>query len=78
MSYFHIPVLLNEVVEVIDPKPGENLIDGTIGGGGHAGAILERTAPDGKLLGIDLDNEAIIASKRKLEKYSERIILKKG
>lgn len=78
MSYFHIPVLLKEVIEVIDPKPGENLVDGTVGGGGHSETILEKTSPSGKLLGIDLDSEAIIASKRKLEKYSERIILKKG
>lgn len=77
MSYFHIPVLLNEVIETIDPKPGENLVDGTVGGGGHAEAILEKTSPDGKLLGIDLDGEAMIASKRRLEKYSERIILAK-
>ncbi len=78
MSYFHIPVLLNEVIEAIDPKPGENLIDGTVGGGGHAEAVLKKTSPGGRLLGIDLDGEAIIASKRKLEKYSKRIILAKG
>jgi len=78
MSYFHIPVLLEEVVETINPKPGENLVDGTVGGGGHSEAILEKTSPDGKLLGIDLDNEAIIESKRKLEKYADRIILAKG
>jgi 16S rRNA (cytosine1402-N4)-methyltransferase len=78
MSYFHIPVLLNEVVEIINPKPGENLIDGTLGGGGHSEAILEKTSPNGKLLGIDLDGEAIRESKRRLEKYSERIILRKG
>lgn len=77
MLYFHTPVLLKEVVEAINPKAGENLIDGTVGGGGHAEAILEKTAPKGKLLGIDLDDEAIIASKRRLEKYSERIILAK-
>jgi len=78
MSYFHIPVLLNEVIKTIDPKPGENLVDGTVGGGGHAEAILEKTSPDGKLLGIDLDNEAVIASKRRLERYAKRIILAKG
>lgn len=78
MSYFHIPVLLKEVIEAIDPKSGENLVDGTIGGGSHAETILERTSPNGKLLGIDLDREAITESKRKLKKYSERIILIKG
>ena len=76
--YFHIPVLLEEIIEIADPKPGENLIDGTVGGGGHAEAILEKTSPSGKLLGIDLDNEAIIESKRRLDKYSKRIILAKG
>ena len=70
MFYFHIPVLLNEVIKTINPKPGENLIDGTLGGGGHSGAILERTLPDGKLLGIDLDEEALRESKNKLEKYA--------
>ena len=78
MIYFHIPVLRKEVVEIINPKSGENLIDGTLGGGGHSEAILEKTSPNGKLLGIDLDIEAIKESERKLEKYSKRIILKKG
>lgn len=76
--YFHIPVLLKEVIDGIDPKPGENLIDGTIGGGSHAEAILKKTSPDGKLLGIDLDPEALAESKRNLKKYSNRIILEKG
>jgi 16S rRNA (cytosine1402-N4)-methyltransferase len=74
--YFHVPVLLEEVIEITDPKPGENLIDGTVGG--HAKEFLKRTSPDGKLLGIDLDDEALIESKRKLEGYSDRVILEKG
>lgn len=78
MSYFHIPVLLKEVIKIVDPKPAENLVDGTIGGGSHAKMFLERTSPDGKLLGIDLDSEALAESKRKLEEYSNRIILEKG
>lgn len=78
MSYFHIPVLLKEVIDGIDPKPGENLVDGTIGGGSHAEAILKKTSPGGKLLGIDLDSEALAESKRKLEEYSSRIVLEKG
>jgi len=53
----HIPVLLNEILEMLDPKPGENFIDATINGGGHARAILERILPDGKLLGIEWDQE---------------------
>lgn len=78
MPYFHIPVLLKEVIEAIDPKPGENLVDGTIGGGSHSRAILERTSPDGKLLGIDFDQEALIETKRKLNEFSGRIFLERG
>lgn len=78
MSYFHIPVLLKEAVELIDPKPGENLVDGTVGGGGHAGAILEMTAPNGKLLGIDFDSEALAESKRRLQKFAGRIFFERG
>lgn len=76
--YFHTPVLLEEAIEIVDPKPGENLIDGTVGGGSHAKTFLKRTFPNGKLLGIDLDDEALIESKRKLEEYSDRVILEKG
>ncbi len=78
MSYFHKPVLLEEVIDRANPKPGENIIDGTVGGSSHAMEFLKRTSPNGKLLGIDLDNEALLESKRKLKEYSERIILEKG
>lgn len=77
MSYSHIPVLINEVLAALDPQPGENLIDGTLGGGGHSRAILEKTGPHGKLLGIDMDAEAIKASRMNLEKFAERIILER-
>lgn len=52
----HKPVLLNEVIQYLDPKPGENFIDCTIGEAGHTMAILERIKPDGKILGIDVDS----------------------
>ena len=75
---FHEPVLLDEIIEIIDPRSGENLVDGTVGGGSHARAVLEKTSPNGKLLGIDLDDEALVESKRKLDKYFDRVILEKG
>ncbi|MCK5332614.1 16S rRNA (cytosine(1402)-N(4))-methyltransferase RsmH [Candidatus Parcubacteria bacterium] len=78
MNYFHIPVLAKEIIEIIDPQPGENLIDGTIGGGGHAELFLEKISPNGKLLGIDLDSEALIENRRRLKKYSDRVVLEKG
>lgn len=51
----HIPVLLHDVIAYLDPKPGEFVIDGTLDGGGHAEALLERLGSTGKFLGVDLD-----------------------
>lgn len=55
----HKTVLLKEVLELLDPKSGENFIDGTFGGGGHSQAILEKIKPSGRLLAIDWNGEAI-------------------
>ncbi|HTY39670.1 MAG TPA: 16S rRNA (cytosine(1402)-N(4))-methyltransferase RsmH [Candidatus Paceibacterota bacterium] len=55
----HIPVLLNDVITYLDPKPGAFIVDGTLDGGGHAEAILERLGPTGKFLGVDLDPEMV-------------------
>lgn len=55
MSEIHRPVLLQEVLRVLNPKEGETFIDATVNGGGHAKAILERIGPSGKVLGIDWD-----------------------
>src|SRR3989344_386563 len=71
----HIPVLSKEVLEYLDPKPGENMIDGTIGQGGHTVLILEKTAPGGRVLGIDLDAGQIENSKAQLAEQKERIVL---
>lgn len=57
--YTHIPVLLNEVIEYIDPQPGQNFVDATLGGGGYSMALLEKNAPNGKVLSIDLDTSAV-------------------
>ncbi len=56
---FHVPVLLKEVLEILDPKPGQTIIDGTLGGGGHALALAKAVEPKGILLGIDLDPAAL-------------------
>jgi 16S rRNA (cytosine1402-N4)-methyltransferase len=55
----HVPVLLHEVVEILGPKPGAFIIDGTIGGGGHARALLKRLEPGGSFLGVDRDAVAV-------------------
>ena len=67
MSIEHVPVLLKEVIENLDPRPNQNFVDCTLGGGGHAVEILKRTAPSGRLLGVDLDPQAIEAAKLKVK-----------
>ena len=69
----HIPVLLDEVIQFLNPKPGGRFIDATLGGGGHTRAILERTAPDGIVLGIDQDESALSSAKAMLESFGSRV-----
>lgn len=57
----HVPVMVEEVLKYLDPKPNQNFVDCTLGDGEHAAAVLERTAPNGRLLGIDADSAAIDA-----------------
>lgn len=59
MSTVHIPVLLDEVLEWLDLRPGQTVIDATLGGGGHARAIAGRLQPGGKLLAFDRDPQAV-------------------
>lgn len=68
----HQPVLLKEVLKYLNPQSGENFVDCTVGLGGHSFAILEKTGPDGKVLGLDLDNKSLEILK---EKGNERLIL---
>jgi 16S rRNA (cytosine1402-N4)-methyltransferase len=62
----HIPVLLQEVIRMLDPHPGDFVIDGTVDGGGHAAAILEKIAPSGRLLGLDWDGAMLADCERYL------------
>ncbi|MFC1917025.1 16S rRNA (cytosine(1402)-N(4))-methyltransferase RsmH [Chloroflexota bacterium] len=71
----HIPVLLEEAIDVLAVQPGGRYIDCTVNGGGHAKVILERSAPGGQLLGIDADPKAITASEKKLASYHDSILL---
>ncbi|MDW8040849.1 MAG: 16S rRNA (cytosine(1402)-N(4))-methyltransferase RsmH [Nitrososphaerota archaeon] len=64
MFNLHLPVMKEEVIRFLDPKPDEDFIDCTIGLGGHASAILERNKPNGKVLGIDFDPQIIEELKR--------------
>lgn len=66
MQTGHIPVMLEEVLKFLQPRAGGLYVDGTLGGGGHAEAILERSAPGGKVLGVDSDAQALARVERRL------------
>lgn len=74
---YHEPVLLAETLGFLDLQPGSVILDGTLGGGGHAHAILDRTGPDGVVIGLDLDAEAIREAGARLDEagYGERVRL---
>jgi len=78
MTRQHVPVLLREVVDALAVRPGGRYVDCTLGAGGHAEAILEAASPDGELLGIDLDPEALAAARQRLAAYGERVTFVEG
>lgn len=65
----HEPVMLKEVLEYLDPQPGETIVDCTLGGGGHALAICERIGPGGRLIGIEQDEDALATARKRLRGY---------
>ncbi|MCX8053456.1 MAG: 16S rRNA (cytosine(1402)-N(4))-methyltransferase RsmH [Armatimonadetes bacterium] len=78
MLTFHTPVLKNEIIALLDPKPGGVYLDATLGGGGLGAEILERSGPDGLLLGIDRDPEAVEYATSQLASYGSRAKVIKG
>jgi len=77
-SSFHKPVMPGEVLHYLKCKPGGVYVDGTVGGGGHAVEILKRSAPDGRLVGIDRDDDAVAESARNLKSFGPRAAIVKG
>jgi len=71
----HLPVLLEETVRALAVQPGGRYLDCTLGDGGHAAAILERSSPGGELLGIDADPQAIATAKSRLREYGKSTLL---
>jgi 16S rRNA (cytosine1402-N4)-methyltransferase len=71
----HEPVLLEQVISWLQPRPGGSFCDATVGMGGHARAILERTSPDGRLVGIDRDRDALAEAKLALRSFGDRVTL---
>src|SRR3989338_6304076 len=74
MPNVHQPVMATEVIHYLNPRPNQNFVDGTLGGGGHLRPILERAAPQGKVLALDLDQSAIDLVSASHREFVSRII----
>lgn len=71
----HKPVLYQEIINALQPRNGGRYVDGTLGAGGHARGILEACTPDGHLLGLDVDSNALAIARKNLAPYENRIHL---
>jgi 16S rRNA (cytosine1402-N4)-methyltransferase len=71
----HQPVLYKEIIHALQPHAGGRYVDGTLGAGGHARGIMEVSAPDGQLLGLDVDPQALALARKNLAPYEGRIHL---
>ena len=69
----HVPVLLRETMEWLRPVAGGIYVDGNLGLGGHAGAILAASGPDGRVIGFDWDEEALASARQRLSGYGDRL-----
>ncbi len=74
----HAPVLLNEAMDFLAPTAGGAYCDATVGLGGHAAAILQRSSPDGRLVGIDRDQQALDRAGANLARFGDRVALVHG
>lgn len=69
----HIPVMYQEILDYLQPQPGGSYIDGTLGAGGHAAGLLRASAPDGRVLGLDRDEDAISFAREQLAEFGQRV-----
>ncbi len=74
----HIPVLLREAIDFLAPRPGGVYVDGTLGAAGHADEILKRSEPDGIVIGVDQDAEAVARSRKRLTPYGSRAVARQA
>ncbi|HEY8427729.1 MAG TPA: 16S rRNA (cytosine(1402)-N(4))-methyltransferase RsmH [Sandaracinaceae bacterium] len=74
-AFSHRTVMLEETLAAIDPRAGRVYADVTVGGGGHAEGILERSAPDGRLVALDRDPSALEAASARLARFGERVTM---
>ncbi len=77
-GFEHKSILLERCVEFLRPTPGGIFVDGTLGGGGHAEAVLQRIVPGGRLIGTDLDDDALAECRQRLAPFGEAFVPVKG
>ena len=75
MEFGHTSVLLHETIDSLKVKPEGIYVDGTLGGGGHAYELLSRLGPQGRLIGIDQDGEAIEAAGERLKEFKDQVTI---
>ena len=75
MEFKHKSVLLNETIDNLNIKPDGIYVDGTLGGGGHSYEICKRLSPEGSLIGIDQDEDAIKAASERLSEFKDRVTI---
>src|SRR3972149_8907543 len=73
--YSHLPVLYHEIILALQPRREGFYVDCTLGAGGHAAGILDASQPDGRLLGIDLDPQAILIARQRLSPFGYRAVI---
>jgi len=78
MEEGHMPVMPDEVLGTLAPRPGSLQIDATVGGGGHTERILEAASPDGRVLGLDADGAAIDRVRLRLAEFGDRLVLRRA
>ncbi len=74
-SRIHTPVLAQEVLHYLNPQPGGLYVDGTLGLAGHTEAILQASAPSGRVIGFEWDEDALAFARQRLKSYGERITI---
>lgn len=74
---YHTPVLVEEVLTFLHPVPRGIYVDGTLGGGGHAEHMLTLCSPDGRLIGLDQDSDALVSARERLARFGDRVTYRK-